>query len=44
MIVAIEGLKAEVIVVDIPQFDGEVGRARSEISPLMVIVYIIHWV
>jgi hypothetical protein len=37
MVVPKKRLKTEVVVVEIPQFDAEVGRTRSDVSALMVI-------
>lgn len=36
MIVSYEGLAAEVVVIEVPQFDGEIGGAGGEVSALLV--------
>ena len=36
MVMTEEGLKTQVVVIDIPQLDAEVGGAGSEVSTLLI--------
>lgn len=44
MVMAVEGLEALVIVIDVPEFYGEIGGARGKVAALLVVVDIIDWI
>ena len=44
MIMAEECLEAEVVIVQIPKFDGEVGRTTCDVAALVVVVEVVHWI
>ena len=44
MIMAEECLEAEVVIVKIPKFDGEVGRTTCDVAALVVVVEVVHWI
>lgn len=44
VVVAAEGLEAEVVVVDIPDFNGEIGGAGGEVAALVIEIDVIDGV
>ena len=44
MVVTEESLEALVVVVSVPDLDGQVGRTRSQISTLVVECYVVNGV
>ena len=44
VIVSDEGLEALVVIIKIPQFYAQVGRATNDITSLRVIIDVVNWV